>query len=124
MDLLLDTHTLVWLGTGSPKLSRIASDAIAALDANLLVSGVIAFEYADLRHRKRLPGAEPLADLIDDFEITLLDYPAAASDIAAQLPDIHRDPVDRMLIAHGLHLDCALVTIDSWIHDYPVKIVW
>ncbi len=124
MDLLLDTHALAWLGAGNPKLSVVARDAIEDLDANLFVSGVVAFEYADLFNRNRLEGAEPLAVLIDDYEMTLLDTPATAWEIVGRLPDIHRDPVDRMLIAHGLHLDCALVTIDSHIHQYPVKIVW
>jgi PIN domain nuclease of toxin-antitoxin system len=124
MNLLLDTHALAWLGAGSPKLSRVARDAIEALEANLFVSGIVAFEYADLLYRKRLPGAAPLTRLVRDFELVLLDYPAKASEIAANLPDIHRDPVDRMLIAHGLHLDCPLVTMDSDIHRYQVRIVW
>lgn len=124
MDLLLDTHTLVWLGAGSSKLSRTAHSAIEASNARLLVSGVVAFEYADLLNRNRLPDAVPLAGLINDFEMALIDYPAKAWEFARTLPDIHRDPVDRMLIAHGLYLDCALVTVDAKIRRYPVKIVW
>ncbi len=41
-----------------------------------------------------------------------------------RLPDIHRDPFDRMLICQALVEGCALVTPDPAIRQYPVHTVW
>jgi PIN domain nuclease of toxin-antitoxin system len=43
---------------------------------------------------------------------------------ADSLPDIHRDPVDRMLIAHAIAAGLVLVTADRQIDRYPVRTLW
>ena len=43
---------------------------------------------------------------------------------AYTLPDIHRDPFDRMMIAQALDHDLTIVTCDSKIHGYPVPTIW
>jgi len=53
-----------------------------------------------------------------------VDLPADIWRLAVTLPDLHRDPVDRMLIAHALHLDATLVTADVTMHRYPVRCLW
>jgi PIN domain nuclease of toxin-antitoxin system len=40
------------------------------------------------------------------------------------LPDIHRDPFDRLLVAQALEEDLAIVTRDRIIPQYPVQTVW
>ena len=124
MNLLLDTHTLAWFGAGSRKLSKTAREAIESIEAKLFVSAVTAYEYADLLMRGRLPAAVPLAGLIEDLDLKVRDYPGEAWKIAARLPAIHRDPVDRMMIAHALHGDLTLVTADKNVRRYPIKTLW
>ncbi len=121
MDLLLDTHIIAWIGMGSPKLSANVRTAIEDVDNRLCVSSVVAYEYVDLTTRGRLPAAISLGTLIDDLELVLLEYPSDAWQAAEVLPQIHRDPVDRMLIAHALCRDLTLVTEDKAIQRYPVK---
>jgi len=41
-----------------------------------------------------------------------------------RLPDVHGDPFDRILICQAIHEDCALVTPDSQIGRYPVRVLW
>jgi PIN domain nuclease of toxin-antitoxin system len=124
MNLLLDTHALAWFGAGSQKLSTVAREAMESVDARLFVSAVTAYEYADLLMRGRLPQAAPLERLIEDLDLKVPDYPGEAWQIAGRLPAIHRDPVDRMMIAHALHGDLTLITADKNVRRYPVKTLW
>jgi PIN domain nuclease of toxin-antitoxin system len=54
----------------------------------------------------------------------LLDFPASLWELAETLPDIHRDPADRMLVAHAIAADLVLVTADRRMAEYPVRILW
>lgn len=90
----------------------------------LVLSAVNAYEYEDLRIRGRLPGGALLATIIDRFGIKILGYPANLWKQAASLPPIHRDPVDRMLVAHAIADGLSIVTSDRKIHIYPVTTVW
>jgi PIN domain nuclease of toxin-antitoxin system len=42
----------------------------------------------------------------------------------ADLPAIHSDPFDRMLVAQARSEGLAIVSADHWIAQYPVEIVW
>lgn len=89
-----------------------------------MVSAVTAYEYADLRHRGRIPASAHLSDLQERLMFKLLDYPAELWTLAATLPPLHRDPVDRMLVAHAMALEVPLVTADAMIRRYPIKTLW
>lgn len=124
MDLLVDTHALAWMASGDRRLGRALIAALADPDTRLFVSAVTAYEYADLQARGRLPDAVDIAALQAAFGLHLLDYPAALWQVAADLPDIHRDPVDRMTVAHARALALTLVTADRTIRRYPVETLW
>ena len=119
--LLLDTQILVWMVNGDRRLRTDWVTALGQQGTDLYVSAVVAYEYADLQSRKRIPVDEPLAELVERFGLTILDYPASCWEIAISLPNIHRDPVDRMLIAHALASDMILMTADATIRRYPVR---
>jgi PIN domain nuclease of toxin-antitoxin system len=125
MALLIDTHVLVWIGEGHPRLKPAVRDRLFDPDEALCVSAVTAFEYADLRERGRIPRSAALDELQDRLQLAIIDYPAALWPLAATLPPIHRDPVDRMLVAHALALEMPLVTADANIARYPgLDVVW
>ena len=121
--LLLDTQILIWMVSGDKKLTPAFLAALQNPDATLHVSAVTAYEYADLQNRKRIPVDEPLAELIDRFDLSIEPFPANCWQAAALLPDIHRDPVDRMLIAHALSAEMTLVTADTLMRQYPVALI-
>jgi PIN domain nuclease of toxin-antitoxin system len=121
--LLLDTQILVWLVNGDRRLTEVFAAAISNPDTSLHVSAVVAYEYADLQRRGRIPVDEPMGELIARFDLAIEAFPADCWQSAAHLPAIHRDPVDRMLIAHALHDDMTLVTDDAYIRKYPVKLI-
>ena len=124
MDVLLDTQILVWIGDGDQRLTGRVRNLIFDDRTNIFVSSVTAWEYADLENRGRFVGAGSLGPVLEALNATLLDYPAVAWKLAATLPDLHRDPVDRMLIAHAIHADLTLVTADAKMRAYPVKCLW
>lgn len=118
--LLLDTQILVWMVIGDKRLVPRAMAALSDEANSLHVSTVVAYEYADLQRRGRIPILETISELEARFDLTLEGYPAGCWRRAAELPPIHRDPVDRMLIAHALAEDMTLVTADANIRRYPV----
>jgi PIN domain nuclease of toxin-antitoxin system len=121
--LLLDTQILVWMVNGDRRLTSVWQKAMASPDADLCVSAVVACEYTDLQMRGRLPVDESMSELIERFTLAIEDFPADAWEILRELPQIHRDPVDRMLVAHAMRNDTTLITADANIRQYPVHCV-
>jgi PIN domain nuclease of toxin-antitoxin system len=124
LDLLIDTHTILWVALDSIRLSPTARSLVGAAETRLFVSAVTAWEYCDLNQRGRFGSDLPLGPLLDGLQATILDFPAGAWLLAESLPDLHRDPVDRMLIAHAILSHMTLVTADRTIRAYPVPTLW
>lgn len=124
MDFLIDTHVFIWAMENSPRLSAKARDLLLDPDNRLVASAVVAWEFADLRARKRLPDIVDFSVVVDLLSVQLLDVPASLWRLADTLPNLHGDPTDRMLIAHALHADLTLVTADVTIHSYPLRTFW
>lgn len=117
-----DTHVIVWLATGDPRLPSAARTALVEQGFSLSVA--TAFEYAELHRRGRLPPGAALVGILADFGASVEGLPADSWQIVNELPPIHRDPVDRMLIAHAIIAGAALATADVNIRQYPIKTLW
>ncbi len=124
MDLLVDTHVLAWIANDDERLSKRFVDTLPDPDTRLFVSAVTAYEYSDLLARNRFPAKVDIPLLQAELGFDLLDYPADLWPVTVGLPDIHRDPVDRMLVAHAIALDLTLVTADRNMRRYSVKSLW
>lgn len=93
-------------------------------DNALFLSAVNAWEYADLEQRGRFAGTGPLEPLLETLEIQTLDLPATVWSLIATLPDIHRDPIDRMMVGHTQMSGLTLVTADRKVRKYPITTLW
>jgi len=93
-------------------------------EAELFASAVTAFELTDLQGRGRVAMSEDIATFAGPLGLSVLDFPSEAWSVAASLPKLHRDPVDRMMIAHAILGGFTLVTADKTIRRYPVKSLW
>ena len=124
MDLIFDTHVLLWLVADYRKLSDKVRDRLAGPATRLFLSAITAWEYADLHWRDRLPGSLGLPNVLQTTGVVLLNFPAALWRHAEIPPPYHRDPIDRMLIAHAIEADLTLVTADATMRRYPVKTLW
>jgi PIN domain nuclease of toxin-antitoxin system len=95
-----------------------------APETALFVSAVVAWEYSDLRMRKRVSAPESIESLQEGLGFELLDLPAAIWADLETLPVLHRDPMDRMLVSHARLAGLVLVTADATIRRYPVQTLW
>ena len=111
------------MATDDPRLQRIDQAALTDPARPLVVSIVVAFEFADLQKRGRIAVTEPLDLLRQHMQFELAALPADCWRLAADLPPIHRDPVDRMLAAHALAGGFTLATADANLRRYPVPFI-
>lgn len=116
MELLVDTHVLIWGMAQPDRLSTAAADALADPDVAVLVSAASAWELATKVRIGKLPGGESLVlDYARNLERWLArELPVSSADalLAGTLSWTHRDPFDQMLAAQALRRGCALVSSD------------
>jgi PIN domain nuclease of toxin-antitoxin system len=106
VQLLLDTHTLLWWLLGDDALPAAAQAAIPNPANQTFVSAVTAWEIAIKYKQGRLPGAAGLIvgldNIIADQGFAELPITMRNAEHAGGLPLFHKDPFDRMLIAQAL----------------------
>jgi PIN domain nuclease of toxin-antitoxin system len=121
--ILLDTHIWIWWVQGDPRLSEAAIDFLDARSANsIAISSISFWEVAMLASRNRLILPDTVSAWLDsaaaDPKVVSLDISPDVATAAALLPGHHKDPADRLLIAHALLGEHQLVTEDQKIHVY------
>ena len=127
MDLLLDTHTLIWFLNGDKRLPNKVRLEIENPDNSKIVSIVSVWEIAvkiSLDKIRFPKGFRHFLDLIEDsgFEILPISFEHAVA--VSVLEFLHRDPFDRLLIAQCITDNLILATQDNSIKQYPVKTIW
>lgn len=128
MKLLLDTHTFLWLVEGSSNLSRAAQAALTDPAHELFLSAASIWELAIKTSNRKLALSDPLDAFVGKWSATYqlallpIDTPHALA--VARLPDHHRDPFDRMLIAQALVERMSLVSGDAKLTPYSAPIIW
>ena len=122
MKLLLDTHLLIWTASNSKRVSEDARRLIEDMDNRIAFSLVSIWEIAikrslgrpDFQIDPRELRAELLAAGFDELALKS-EHCFAVMD----LPFLHRDPFDRMLIMQARVEKMALLTSDRTIARYP-----
>jgi PIN domain nuclease of toxin-antitoxin system len=124
LNALLDTHTLLWWLTDDRRLSRGARSAIAAGD--LYVSVVSLWEIEIKRSLGRIEADTKsiVAEVASTDGFHLLDIRPSHIVTLTDLPPVHQDPFDRMLVAQALREHVVIVTRDHAIRRYPVEVRW
>jgi len=123
MNLLLDTHVLLWWMNGDKTLAREAAEAIADGNNMVCVSAATVWEIVIKQAIGKL-------DLPLEFQEVLVRQPfrflAVTHEHAIRvgtLPMRHRDPFDRMLVAQSLVEGLTLVTRDEAIRRYDARLL-
>lgn len=125
MRLLLDTHLLLWAAEGSERLSATATHLIDDLDNQLFFSSAslweVAIKYArgrsDFAVDPRLLRRRLHSHGYDEVPVTA-EHAIAVND----LPPLHTDPFDRILIAQSLVEGITLLTSDRRVAQYPARV--
>lgn len=124
MRILLDTHIFLWLQT---EPERLGAHLVAVEDARteLVVSAASSWEIAIKHGLGRLPLPEPPERYVPERIRALAAEGLAITHshalAVAQLPRLHRDPFDRLLVAQAGLLDLAILTADPDVAQYPVR---
>lgn len=124
--MILDTCALLWLATGSEELSQEARRRIDAAPA-VYVSAISAFEVgvkaAGGKLKLPTPAREWWAAAIGHHGLSVLPVDAEISLKSTELPSIHRDPADRLIVATALLRKLTVVTADKRFVEYGVKVL-
>ncbi|MEX2535336.1 MAG: type II toxin-antitoxin system VapC family toxin [Trueperaceae bacterium] len=123
MNLLLDTHTLLWVFSRDPRLSGEATDAIRDGSTVVYASAVTAWEISI---KKALGKLEAPANYLEGLRLYRFTPLAISTEHALAVEALqphHRDPFDRMLVAQALEEKLVLVTHDTHLRAYGVPIL-
>ena len=119
-NLLLDTHALLWWLEDSPRLDRVAYALIGSSENRVFVSAVTVWEIALKRKLGKMQAPDNLTELVREEGFIGLPLTLHHGEIAGNLPLIHRDPFDRMLVAQAQAQGLILVTHDETLRRYDV----
>lgn len=126
--LLLDTCTFLWFVSGDKKVSAKLRDEIVNPSHQVFLSAVSVWESVLKQKIGRIDFPEQAAGYVQkQRQVHVIQSLPVSEDCVlhlARLPDLHRDPFDRMLICQALEHGLAIVTPDEAILRYPVKTMW
>ena len=126
MRYLLDTNVLIYFLSSPDELSAKAK-RIVQTAPELYVSMASLWEIGIKQSLGKLHIGLTPAEIEKhclEREISILPIRASAIDRLKDLPDIHRDPFDRLLVAQAQDEGLVLVTRDQIIPKYPVETIW
>ncbi|WP_088240315.1 type II toxin-antitoxin system VapC family toxin [Calothrix rhizosoleniae] len=127
MKILLDTHIFLWFISGDSRLPADIREAIRDLDNSVYLSVVSIWEAIIKYQLGKLPLPESpeiyLTKQRDLHQITSLAIDESSVAQLAQLPPLHRDPFDRMLICQALQNGLSIATVDAEIRAYSVSVM-
>jgi PIN domain nuclease of toxin-antitoxin system len=128
MKVLLDTHTFLWWIIDSPRLSARAREVICDSNNELFFSAASGWEIAVKAQLGRLQLPDNLEQFIVEQlslnAILVLPIQLRHALHVYTLPQHHRDPFDRMLIAQSQVENLPVLTADSQITRYAVETIW
>ena len=123
---LLDTHAFLWFLSDDPKLPALAKTTVESAQS-VFISIASFWEMAikDSLGKLKLPASIP--DLISGCArngFAVLPIKAEHLALLKELPRIHGDPFDRLLICQASSENMTLITADENIAKYDVPVLW
>ena len=127
MKYLLDTHVVLWAAENSPLLSEKVKTVILNENAEKFVSVASAWEIAIKLGTQKLHldgGLPEFFRMIDCNGFITLSVEREYLQLITQLPDFHKDPFDRLIVATAITENMTLVTVDENIQKYNILWLW
>lgn len=127
MKILLDTEVWLWMISEPARLSPKTRKLLVAIETELYLSAASAWEIA-IKHglgklelpEEPLPYVERLMAELSVLSLPILHRHALS---VGSLPEVHRDPFDRILVAQALVENLQIVTADSVFRKYDVRVL-
>ena len=128
MRLLLDTHVVIWAVYDPMNLSVIATISLQAPSNDLVISAATIWEAAIKVGLGKLSLSQPyrnwMSRALGDLGAAILPITVDHADVLVGLPQHHRDPFDRLIIAQSLVEGIAIVSADGQFDAYGVNRAW
>lgn len=124
---LLDTNALLFFLYDSTKLSKKASDIIYRDNKKIHVSIASFWEIAIKSSIGKLvikSSISKIAETCEKEQFEILSIKPFHLDNIRQLPQIHGDPFDRLIISQAMTENLVIITKDGTIPQYDIKTIW
>ena len=120
---LLDTNVLIWLSSDLRRVPPAVLDLLEEPDSHLFASTISFWELAIKQSLGKLDSVIRFDIMTGEYGIRELAIVSRYMNALRQLPMLHGDPFDRMLVAQALTDGMTLVTSDRFIAEYPVAVL-
>ena len=128
MDVLLDTCTFLWWALGDSRIPEPTRALLVDPGNRLFLSAVSTWEIAIKNASGRLPLPAPIDDLVPrlrwQHRIAALSVEEAETLHIVKLPQLHRDPFDRLLVSQAICRNLVIATPDPAVRAYPCRSIW
>jgi PIN domain nuclease of toxin-antitoxin system len=128
VNYLLNTHTFLWWIDDDTRLSKTVLEIIANPNNEIVVSVISTWEIIIKYSLDKLELSESPKDYIEEMltvnSFTVLPIKLVHTFELAELPNHHKNPFDRLLIAQSWVEKIPIVNLDRQIIKYPVKTIW
>lgn len=120
MNYLLDTHIIIWWLTDPKRIAAKASKIISDKENSIFISTASLWEMAIKKSLGRLTLPRNIVEILqtEGFQIIPIGHEEALG--ISDLPFVHQDPFDRILVMQAKLYNYVLITRDKNIMDYPV----
>ena len=123
MNILLDTHVLLWWLDDNPALSDNARLYISDGNNLIFVSAAVIWEIRIKQSLGKLDIPPNFRQVLEQQSFELLAITIEHAHVVGALPTIHRDPFDRMLVAQAKTEGFTILTRDPLFKQYMVPII-
>jgi PIN domain nuclease of toxin-antitoxin system len=123
VNLLLDTHAVLWWLDDDPTLSDAARAEISDPENTVYLSAVAVWEMRIKQGIGKLDLPDDFEEVLDGQAFSKLPVTVDHAHTIAGLPAIYRDPFDRMLVAQAVVEGMTIVTRDRRIAEYGVDVL-
>ncbi len=122
MNILIDTHVLLWHLTDNPKLTKEKSAIIENPENRIFFSIASLWEIGIKKSIGKLDIIKPINILVPN-EITILDLKITHIEKVIRLDFFHRDPFDRIIIAQAFVENLFIMTDDDNFKHYGIDLI-
>lgn len=122
-NILIDTHVLLWWLSDNASLGKKSRNIISDERNDIYVSAVSTWEISIKKNKGLLKAPDNIDAIVEDEGFSKLPISLFHGEQAGNLPNIHRDPFDRMLIAQAQAEGLELMTTDKVIPEYGLRVI-
>ena len=127
MNCLLDTHAIIWYLEDSKSLPENTKKIIADPENSIFICSASLWEITIKMSLDKLKldlSLDELFSTIENSDFYVLNIENEYLMELSRLPDIHKDPFDRLIIGTAVFEELTIITADENIGKYDVSCLW